>query len=88
MILGYLAAVCLLLGIWFPEVPGAGWLLAAHVAGAALVVLAVRARPTPGSAERLRMVFRYWYPLPYVASCYKVVALLIRWFGESRWTPR
>jgi len=77
MILGYLAAVCLLLGIWFPEVPGAGWLLAAHVAGAALVVLAVRARPTRGSAERLRMVFRYWYPLPYVASCYKVVALLI-----------
>jgi membrane-associated phospholipid phosphatase len=78
LILGYLAAASLLLGIWFPEVPGAGWLLAAHVAAGALIVLAVQARPCPGAAcDRLRMVFRYWYPLPYVASCYKVVALLI-----------
>jgi membrane-associated phospholipid phosphatase len=78
LILGYLAAVSLLLGIWFREVPGAGWLLAVHVAGAALILLAVLARPCPGSASyRLQMVFRYWYALPYVASCYKVVALLI-----------
>jgi membrane-associated phospholipid phosphatase len=78
LILGYLAVASLLLGAYFPGVPGAGWLLGAHAAGAALIVLAVRARPHPGTTGyKLQTIFRHWYPLPYVASCYKVVALLI-----------
>lgn len=78
LILAYLAAASLLIGLYFPQVPGAGWLLGLHAAAAALIVAAVRARPLPGSlGHKLLVAFRHWYPLPYVASCYKVVAILI-----------
>lgn len=78
LILGYLAAAGLLIGAYFPRVPGAAWLLGLHAAGAALIVLAVRARPHPGTASyKVQTVFRHWYPLLYVASCYKVMAVLI-----------
>jgi len=78
LILGYLAAAGLLIGAYFPRVPGAGLLLGLHAAAAALIVLAVRARPRPGTASyKVQTVFRYWYPLPYVAACYKVMAVLI-----------
>ena len=78
LILGYFAAISALTAVFFQRVPGAGWILAAHAAAAALIVVAVRARPRPGSAaHKFKIVFRYWYPLPYVASCYKVMAVLI-----------
>jgi len=86
LILGYLAAAGLLIGIYFRRVPGAGWLLGLHAAGAALIVLAVLARPRPGSASyKLQAAFRHWYPLPYVASCYKVMAILIPSVRGVQW---
>jgi membrane-associated phospholipid phosphatase len=52
-------------------VPGAAQLLALHIAGAALIVLAVK---WPGRASGL---FHHWYPLLYVASCYREMSILI-----------
>src|SRR5690348_11673592 len=46
-------------------------LLAAHCAGAALILIEVR-KPNATS-----WFFRHWYPLPYVSACYKEMALLI-----------
>ena len=53
------------------NLPDAPALLAAHCAGAALILIEVR-RPNPTS-----WFFRHWYPLPYVSACYKEMALLI-----------
>jgi membrane-associated phospholipid phosphatase len=78
LILGYFGAVTLLIAAFFSRVPGAAALIGAHLAGAALILAAVLSRPDPLSAAgRLRTVFRYWYPLPFVASCYKEMAILI-----------
>lgn len=71
LILGYLtfATVAVLIG-WhnLADAPG---LLTAHVAGAAVLIYAVR---HPSTAS---WFFRHWYPLPYVSACYKEMALLI-----------
>jgi membrane-associated phospholipid phosphatase len=71
VILTYLAfAACLIVAGW-GRMPEAGLLLAANAAGAALVVVEVK-RPNPSTR-----LFRHWYPLPYVAACYKEMAILI-----------
>jgi len=71
VILGYFAcAVVVILG-WWTRLPDALPLLAANVVGGALIVYQVK-RPNPSS-----WIFRNWYPLPYVASCYKEMALFI-----------
>ncbi len=72
LIFGYLAVAAIALAIYSDQVPGAGWLLVLHAAGLASIAAAAKARP-----HRLLTAFRHWYPLPYVASCFKVVALLI-----------
>src|SRR5262249_10362126 len=46
-------------------------LLAANFLASALIVYQVK-RPNPTS-----WVFRNWYPLPFVASCYKEMALFV-----------
>lgn len=71
VILPYLALTGLLILAYFPRIPEAGMLLALHAAGILLVIAAAR---RPG---RISWVFRHWYPLPYVASCYKEMAILI-----------
>ena len=71
IILGYLAFTTVLIVGWWNLVPDAAQLFAWHVAGTALVVYEVK-RP-----NRTSWIFRNWYPLPYVASCYKEMALLI-----------
>jgi len=71
LIAGYLILTGLLIGVYFPRIPGAGGLLALHGAGILLMIAAVR---RPGRAS---WVFRHWYPLPYVAACYKEMAILI-----------
>ena len=82
VILAYFAfALVILLG-WWSKVEGAGWLLAAHIAGSALIIYQVK-HPNPTS-----WLFRNWYPLPYVASCYKEMALFIpavRHSDADRW---
>jgi membrane-associated phospholipid phosphatase len=70
-ILGYFGfAVVLILG-WWSSLPQAAWLLAVHVLGAGLLLYEVL-RPNPTA-----WIFRHWYPLLYVACCYKEMALLI-----------
>jgi membrane-associated phospholipid phosphatase len=51
---------------WFAAIPGAWWILLAHAAGVAALL-----------AFRSNFAFHCWYPLPYVASCYKEMAILI-----------
>lgn len=75
MILAYLAAAGLLIAAYFNRVPGAAWLLALHAAAIALLIAAIQAAPS--AARSPWSWFRHWYPLPYVAACYKEMAILI-----------
>ena len=47
------------------------WLVAAHILALAVIIGEVK------FPNRTTWLFRNWYPLPYVASCYKEMALLI-----------
>jgi membrane-associated phospholipid phosphatase len=71
MVLAYLAFTTILILGWWSKIEDAGILLALHVVGVALVIFEVK-RPNPTS-----WIFRNWYALPYVASCYKEMALII-----------
>ena len=71
LILGYAGFTSVILAGWWPRIHDAPLLAALHVILVALLILEVR---VPNRTSR---VFRYWYPLPYVASCYKEMALLI-----------
>ncbi len=70
LILAYFAFMVLMLAAWWDRIPGAAGLLAWHILGGALIVVEVK-RPNPTS-----WIFRNWYPLLYVASCYKEMANL------------
>jgi membrane-associated phospholipid phosphatase len=71
VILAYFAFSAVVIAGWWSRIPGAPWLLFWHLSGAALLIFQVK-RPNPTS-----WVFRNWYPLPYVASCYKEMALFV-----------
>jgi membrane-associated phospholipid phosphatase len=71
IILAYFAFASLLLVGWSRNVPDAFALLALHLAAIALV-LYQDWRPNPSS-----WFFRHWYPLIYVAFCYRVMAVLV-----------
>ena len=71
LILVYLAFTGLPIAFFWNRLPNSGELVGMHLAGAALIVLAARHK---GSAS---WIFRHWYPLPYVALCYKEMAVLI-----------
>lgn len=73
LFIGYLAAVALLIGIHFREVPGAPLLLSVHAAAIALIALAPWARFWPQPVA----VFRHWYPLAYIPVFYWEMAILI-----------
>jgi membrane-associated phospholipid phosphatase len=71
VILAYFSfAIAILLG-WWGRIPDAPALFAANVIGGTLIVYQVK-RP-----NKTTWMFRNWYPLPYVASCYKEMALFI-----------
>jgi membrane-associated phospholipid phosphatase len=71
VLLAYFIAVAAVV-LWFwTRLPGAAWLLALHIGAILLVIVAIR---HPGRAS---WVFRHWYPLPYVAWCYREMAILI-----------
>jgi membrane-associated phospholipid phosphatase len=71
VILGYFAcAVAIIVG-WWSKLPDAPALLAANLIGGAAIVYQVK-KPNPST-----WIFRNWYPLPFVASCYKEMALFI-----------
>jgi len=68
LVLAYFAFMAVMLLAWWGSVPDAGWLLAWHAAGSALLVYQIK-RP-----NRTTWLFRNWYPVIYVASCYKEMA--------------
>ena len=71
IILVYFAFAVVLTVGWWREVEDAGPLLAVHLAAVLLLLYEVK-RPNPTS-----FVFHCWYPLIYVAFCYKAMALFI-----------
>jgi membrane-associated phospholipid phosphatase len=71
LILGYLAFTTVLILGWWSRIEDAGMLFTCHVLGVALLIFEVK-WPNPTS-----WIFRNWYALPYVASCYKEMALII-----------
>jgi membrane-associated phospholipid phosphatase len=78
----YSAFMCAIELIWFRQIPDAGWLLALHAIGIVLIVLAARSvfqSPSTGPIWTFRPVwtFRHWYPLLYVACCYREMAMII-----------
>jgi membrane-associated phospholipid phosphatase len=71
MILAYLAFTTILILGWWSRIEDAAMLFSFHVLGVALVIFEIK-RP-----NRTSWIFRNWYALPYVASCYKEMALII-----------
>jgi len=71
VILVYFGFAIIILAGWWSGIPYAPWLLAAHLLGTSLLLYQVRF-PNPTT-----WIFRNWYPLIYVASCYKEMALFI-----------
>ena len=82
IILVYFAFTGVLILGWWTTVPDAPALFAWHILGPALIVYEVK-RP-----NRTSWVFRNWYPVLYVGSCYKEMAVLIpavRHTDSDRW---
>jgi len=71
VILTYLTFTGLLILGWWSQVPDAPVYFGLHIAAVAALLYEVK-RP-----NRASWVFRNWYPLLYVASCYKEMAILI-----------
>ena len=71
VILAYLALIGALILAYWNRVPASGLWFALHLAGVGLVVLAVKWPNRPS------WVFRHWYPLLYVAACYREMSFLI-----------
>jgi membrane-associated phospholipid phosphatase len=71
VILAYQTCTLALLAAYWSRLPDAALFATVHVAAVALLVFQVK-RP-----NRTAWVFRNWYPLPYVAACYKEMAELV-----------
>jgi membrane-associated phospholipid phosphatase len=71
VILAYtLFALALIVG-WWGAIPDVGLHFAGHIVVAVLIIFEIK-RPNPTS-----WIFRNWYPLPFVGSCYKEMAIFI-----------
>ena len=81
VVLPYYAAAAAAVILFRSRLPGAMWLLAWHVAAITLALLAIHC------AGRASWIFRHWYPLPYVAWCYREMAVLMpalrRWQADA-----
>jgi membrane-associated phospholipid phosphatase len=71
VVLAYFAFTTVLLAGWWRQIPDAWFHMTWHVVAVALLVFQVK-RP-----NRTSWVFRNWYMLFYVGSCYKEMALYI-----------
>ncbi|HLK68555.1 MAG TPA: phosphatase PAP2 family protein [Bryobacteraceae bacterium] len=71
LVLGYLTFTTICILGWWSRVEYAGLLLLAHVLGMGLALFEIKC------PNRTSWIFRNWYALPYVASCYKEMALLV-----------
>jgi len=72
VILAYFTFTGLLIVGWWHDVPDAWQHLLGHLVAIGIIVYEVK-RPNLTS-----WIFRNWYPLPFVGSCYKEMAILIR----------
>ena len=72
LILAYLTVTGVAIFLYSDAIRDAWWILVLHGIGAVAVWAAVRHPGLPASR-----IFRHWYPLLYVASCYKEMSLLI-----------
>jgi membrane-associated phospholipid phosphatase len=82
VVLAYLAFSTALVVLWWNEVPNSWAFLTLHILAATLLIYEVK-HPNASS-----WIFRNWYALPYVGSCYKEMALLIppiRRTDADRW---
>ncbi|MBZ5584100.1 MAG: phosphatase PAP2 family protein [Acidobacteriia bacterium] len=82
LILAYLAFTTVLIVGWWVRIPDAPFLLAWHIGAAGLLLFEIK-RPNVTSR-----VFRNWYPVLYVAACYREMAILIppvRGWDGDRW---
>jgi membrane-associated phospholipid phosphatase len=82
VVLAYLAFTSALVVVWWNAVPNSWAFLTLHILAATLLIYEVK-RPNASS-----WMFRNWYALPYVGSCYKEMALLIppiRRSDADRW---
>jgi len=71
VILSYVVFTSVALAGWWRMIPDAPVLGALHLGGVALLLIEIKV-PNPTSWH-----FRCWYPLLYVAACYKEMAMLI-----------
>jgi membrane-associated phospholipid phosphatase len=71
LILAYFGCCLILILGWWSQIRFAPALFASHLVGAAVLVYQVR------KPNRTTWFFRHWYPLFYVAACYKETALFI-----------
>ena len=71
LIFAYTAFAAVLIVDGWSRLPEGPWLLATHALALAVILFEVK------FPNRTTWVFRNWYPLPYVASCYKEMALLV-----------
>lgn len=66
----YTASTIAIVALW-SRLGNPAWLLAWHLAAIGTVVFAAR------HTGRAALIFRHWYPLPYVAWCYREMAVMI-----------
>ncbi len=71
VIIAYVAFTTALILGWWRAIPEAPLYLCLHIAAISVLLLQIR------SSSRFSMVFRHWYPLLYVAACYREMAILI-----------
>ena len=81
VVLPYYGAATIAILIFWRRLPEPAWLLVWHMAAIALAIWAIRA------TGRASWIFRHWYPLPYVAWCYREMAVLMpslrRWDADA-----
>jgi len=81
VILAYFAFTAAIELVWFGQIPQAAPLLELHVVGVVLILMAAR----NGSMDnRAVWIFRNWYPILFVASCYREMSFLIAAIRNAR----
>jgi membrane-associated phospholipid phosphatase len=71
VLIAYYGAMGVAIACLWSRLPAAPWLLAWHAVAILLIVFASR------HDSRASFVFRHWYPLPYVAWCFREMTMLI-----------
>lgn len=63
--------------VWFGQIRDAGFYLTLHLAETVLIVAAAKSTLRTGPVARLTWLFRNWYPILFVAWCYREMASII-----------